>query len=260
MALFKIYKGPENDLNNVPLHEGYAYFTEDKANLYVDVSNEEGGRLQVNAYAAKVLTDGVTEIDIDDIFLKNMIATVAQGGTGRSDLTVNAILVGDGTNQVKMISLAEGALAIGDATNGVAGLLGTGALFADTSGIPQFGTLPLTAGGLGATTAQGARDNLDVYNKQEVNERISESTSVAYTTTLTVDGWVSSGDVYTYTYSNTALTCGKNGNVPPIITYTSNLEEYSKIDSGDATVGVGIVFTTETKPENNIDIIIIDVK
>lgn len=76
------------------LHEGYAYFCEDTGNLFIDVSNIEGGRLQVNAYAAQVLKNKVTEIDIDDIFLKNMTATVAQGGTGHNTLTVNALLVG----------------------------------------------------------------------------------------------------------------------------------------------------------------------
>jgi hypothetical protein len=45
MALFKIFRGPEDNLNSVPLHEGYAYFTEDKGNLFIDISNEEGGRL-----------------------------------------------------------------------------------------------------------------------------------------------------------------------------------------------------------------------
>ena len=52
MALFKIFRGAEDQLNQIPLHEGYAYFTEDKQHLFIDISNEEGGRLQVNAYAA----------------------------------------------------------------------------------------------------------------------------------------------------------------------------------------------------------------
>ena len=106
MALFKIFKGAEEDLNDVPLHEGYAYFCEDTGNLFIDVSNIEGGRLQVNAYAAQVLKNNVTEIDIDDIFLKNMTATVAQGGTGHDTLTVNALLVGNGTEALKMIEIA----------------------------------------------------------------------------------------------------------------------------------------------------------
>ena len=40
----------------------------------------------------------------------------------------------------------------------------------------------------------------------------------------------------------------------------ANLEEYSKIDHADATVGVGITFYTEEKPESDIALVIIDVK
>lgn len=260
MALFKIYRGPEDQLNQIPLHEGYAYFTEDKQHLFIDISNEEGGRLQVNAYAAQVLSDGITEIDVDDVFLKTMTATVAQGGTGYNNLTVNALLVGNGTEAVKMVEIAAGSLVIGNAENGVSGLQGTGALYSATAGAPQFGTLPLSVGGTGATNAAGARTNLDVYSKEETDDQISESTSVAYTTTLAASAWTLNGDMYTQTYSNTALTCGKAGNVPPIVTYTSNLEEYSKIDHADATVGVGITFYTEEKPGSDIALVIIDVK
>lgn len=260
MALFKIFRGAESDLNSVPLHEGYAYFTEDKGNLFIDISNEEGGRLQVNAYAAQVLKNDISEIDIDDIFLTNMTATVAQGGTGRNTLTVNALLIGNGTEAVKMVEIANGDLVIGNSENGITGLKGTGILYAATSGVPQFGVAPITVGGTGANNAQEARNNLDVYNKQEVNDAIEESTSTAYSATLSSSGWINSGDVYTYSYSNSSLTCGKNGNVPPIITHTSNLTEYSKIESAEATVGVGIVFTTSEQPEEDIGIIIIDVK
>ena len=260
MALFKIFRGPEANLNSVPLHEGYAYFTEDKGNLFIDISNEEGGRLQVNAYAAQVLSNGITEIDVDDIFLKNMTVAVAQGGTGHDTLTVNALLVGNGTEAVKMIEIAAGSLVVGNAENGVAGLQGTGALYAATAGAPQFGTLPLSVGGTGATNAAMARTNLDVYSKAETDDQISESTSVAYTTTLSAGNWILNGDMYTQTYSNTGLTCGKAGNVPPIVTYTSNLDEYSKIDHADATVGTGITFYIKEKPQSDIALVIIDVK
>lgn len=260
MALFKIFRGAENDLNSVPLHEGYAYFTEDKGNLYIDIGNEEGDRVQVNAYAAQILRNDITEIDIDDIFLKNMVATVAQGGTGASTLTVNALLVGNGTDPVKMISISQGALVIGDTTNGVAALTGTGALYALTSGAPTFGTLPISAGGTGATNAANARTSLDVYSKTETDTQVSGATTVAYTTTIPASGWILNGDMYTYTYSNTSLTCGSAGNVAPLVTYTSNLEEYSKIDHADATAGTGIIFYTEEKPENDIGLIVIDLK
>ena len=90
MALFKIFRGPEDNLNSVPLHEGYAYFTEDKGNLFIDISNEEGGRLQVNAYAAQVLKNDTTEIDIDDIFKWNHIPIYK--GRFRNDSCRNAVI------------------------------------------------------------------------------------------------------------------------------------------------------------------------
>lgn len=260
MALFKIYRGEEELLSQVPMHEGYAYFCEDSGKLFVDISNDAGGRIQVNAYAAQVLKKDTTEIDVDDIFLKDMTANVAQGGTGQSTLTVNALLVGNGTNAIKMVSINKGAIVTGDTTNGVTGLLGTGAVFAEVSGTPKFGTLPLTAGGTGATSAAAARSNLSVYSKTETDNKVEEATSVSYTATLTKANWVQSGSTYTYTYSNSSLKCGKNGNIPPIISCTSGQDDYNKISDAQATVGQGIVFTASKAISGNIGIVIIDVK
>lgn len=260
MALFKIYRGEEELLSQVPMHEGYAYFCEDSGKLFVDISNDAGGRIQVNAYAAQVLKKDTTEIDVDDIFLKDMTANVAQGGTGQSTLTVNALLVGNGTNAIKMVSINKGAIVTGDTTNGVTGLLGTGAVFAEVSGTPKFGTLPLTAGGTGATSAATARSNLSVYSKTETDNKVEEATSVSYTATLTKANWVQSGSTYTYTYSNSSLKCGKNGNIPPIISCTSGQDDYNKISDAQATVGQGIVFTASKAISGNIGIVIIDVK
>lgn len=76
MALFSIFRGDEAGLKNVPCHDGYAYFTEDRGNLFIDIGNNPGDRVQVNAYYAEVLRkiaeDGtVTEIDIDDLVLNH---------------------------------------------------------------------------------------------------------------------------------------------------------------------------------------------
>lgn len=258
MALFKIFRGNEAKLQSVPYHDGYAYFTEDGQHLYIDVGNNEGDRLQVNAYAAEVLSNGVTEIDVDDIFLKTMVASVAQGGTGKNSLTPNALLVGNGTEPVKMIALDEGSIPVANNTNGIQGLKGVGAIFATTEGIPEFGVLPISAGGTGANTVTAARQNLDVYSKTESDTSINEITRKSYSTTLFTNQWVEANNVFTYTYSNAEITCGKSGDIPPIITYTSNRDEYSKIESAEATPGVGVVFTSQTKPTNDIGIIIID--
>ena len=65
MALFKISKG---NVENLPLekHEGYAYFTVDTKELYIDIDNNT--RVQVNAEKLSRTIDNFTEtIEIDDI-------------------------------------------------------------------------------------------------------------------------------------------------------------------------------------------------
>lgn len=265
MALFKIFRGPEKGLNNVPCHEGYAYFTEDLGNLFIDISDTPGSRVQVNAQYAEglrsIADDGtITDIEVDDLLLKNATIDVANGGTGQDNLTLNALIVGNGTDAVKMVSIAAGDVVIGDATSGVKGINGVGAFHALTAGAPSFGTLPIAAGGTGATTDAAARDNLGVFGKTEVNEKVATATSTAWSTTLLVNGWTESGDNFIYNYINTDITCGASGTVPPIITYTSNLEDYSKISSAEATKGAGIVFTISEKPSADIGIIITDIK
>lgn len=249
MALFKIYSGTADEFpSNYALHPGYAYFFEDSGELVIDTNN---GRIDVKvSQLIKTVNGEVTFVDVDDVL------TAADD----NGLTKNAILVGGENNTVRAIAIAAGSVVIGDATNGVKGINGTGALYATTSGAPSFGTLPISAGGTGATTAAAARTNLDVYSKGETNNKIDEVTTLAYSATLAQASWVQSGDTYTYTYSNTNLKCGKNGNVPPIITWTSNQDDYNKIDDAQATVGTGIIFTANKAIEGDIGIIIIDVK
>lgn len=249
MSLFKIYSGTANEFpSNYALHPGYAYFFEDSGELVIDTDN---GRIDVKvSQLIKTVNEEVTFVDVDDV-----LTTADDNG-----LTKNAILIGDENNTVRAIAITAGSVVIGDATNGVKGINGTGALYAIASGAPSFGTLPMSAGGTGATTAATARTNLDVYSKGETNNKIDEVITLAYSTTLAQTGWVQSGDTYTYTYSNTNLKCGKNGNVPPIITWTSNQDDYNKIHDAQATVGTGIIFTANNAIEGDIDIIIIDVK
>lgn len=263
MALFKVFSGPDELLNDIPLHYGYAYVCEDSGNFYIDVSEDEDtGRIQINAHAADVLRNDVQEIKIDDIFLKNMIAEVSQGGTGRKTLTKNALLLGNDTDAVKMVSLDQGALLVGNDEEGVIQLLGKGVLVASTSGAPKFeSVLSLEMGGTGATTATAARNNLDVYDKGTVDNNIEKVTTVSFTTTLTPESWSSNEDgTFQCEYNNTDLACGQGGDVCPIITYTLNQKEYNYITKAEATPGIGIVFTASKQPEESIGIIIIDNK
>lgn len=81
--------------------------------------------------------------------------------------------------------------------------------------------------------------------------------TVQYTATLTAANWTGEGP-YTYNLSLPALACGSDGTISPIITWSSNKDEYGYIDSADATAGTGIVFTASTKPTEAIGIIIMD--
>lgn len=119
--------------------------------------------------------------------------------------------------------------------------------------------IPITNGGTGATDVETARDNLDVYSKTEVDNAVSDACTVAFATTLAADGWTASGDAYKYEYHNESLSCGVNGDVPPLINFLSNQEEYSKITSAEATAGEGIVFQTTEKPKLDIEICILDI-
>lgn len=273
MALFKIFRGTTAEMNLVPCKEGYAYFTIDDSKLHIDISSDitnddgsvtKGTRLTVNAYAADILSNSFgDEIDIDDIFLTDMIATITQGGTGLKELTANALLVGNGTDPIKLVSLENGTVLVGDDTDVIKGLKGVGALFSSTAGTPEIDTLPISLGGTGGITAATARQNLEVYSKEDVDDKIAEVTTKAYTFTLYPAGWVTSGNTATYELNVPNLTCGKDGSVPPIITYTSNKGEYSNIDNADANVTTKkITFTVSAnnKPTADIGIMVVDVK
>ena len=209
-----------------------------------------------NAIVLGDATTGLTSVGINGpgvlYALANEIPSwgtlpVAVGGTGATTHALNAILTGNGTSALNHVATASGAFYATVA-----------------NGAPQFGTLPVAQGGTGGTTAAAARSSLNVYStdvvytKTEVDSQVETATSIPYTATLSAANWVQSGESYTYSYTNSALRCGPNGNVPPIVTYTSNQEEYNYIDNAEATKNTGIVFTASERPESNIGIIVID--
>lgn len=86
-----------------------------------------------------------------------------------------------------------------------------------------------------------------------------KSTTVAYNHTILANSWiVDSENGFVSTWEEPRIQCGKNHNVPPEITFTSNREEYSEINSAIAENGVGIKFYIRKKPSNDIGIIVID--
>ena len=75
------------------------------------------------------------------------IVKVPNGGTGKSSLTQNAVMLGNGESAIKTISPASGAL-----------------YATSNTGMPTFGTLPVAQGGTGVTSAQAERNRLGLGN------------------------------------------------------------------------------------------------
>lgn len=97
------------------------------------------------AYVNPTYADGTTPplsaSNINDIADNVQDLTVPNGGTGVNSITSGAIVMGDGTDPISELS-------------------GTGAVYALSINTPQFGTLPVNCGGTGAITAAAARANL----------------------------------------------------------------------------------------------------
>lgn len=70
---------------------------------------------------------------------------VANGGTGRATLTSGALITGNGTSAVGQLT-------------------GTGAVYAESTGDPQFGTLPVSCGGTGVTTLAQLKEDMGLAN------------------------------------------------------------------------------------------------
>lgn len=103
--------------------------------------------------------------------------TVPNGGTGANSFTDGAILVGAGTDPIDELT-------------------GSGAVFATTNGEPQFGTLPVSCGGTGATKLQQLKTNLGLDNAGFV----IQNTAPSVTTVLWID--TSNGTLKYYNGAN----------------------------------------------------------
>lgn len=90
--------------------------------------------------------------------------TVPNGGTGKESITSGALVKGNGTG------------AVGE-------VIGTGALYSETSGNPQFGTLPVNCGGTGVVTLDALKDAMGLANAGFV----IRDTSPSITTVLWID-------------------------------------------------------------------------
>ena len=120
------------------------------------------------------------------------ILSVANGGTGQSSHTANAVLTGNGTNAVNNVETASGAL------------------YATTAnGAAQFGILPIALGGTDATTAADAVRN--IVNGRDIEPQRINATS--HITTNNGQIYTQAGNIYTANGSVSA----NNGNI-----YTTN--------------------------------------
>ena len=109
MALFKILRGPSSNLKDLPLKDGYCYFTPDTGLFYIDY--EKDGvieRIPLNAGDAStlagatlqhdILNDSETEIPSSALLTKivdalsEQIAAGGSGGTGESIIDQNSKL------------------------------------------------------------------------------------------------------------------------------------------------------------------------
>ena len=112
----------------------------------------------------------------------------------------------------------------------------------------------------GENTARNIKDAAVRERVTALENAGSGGTTKQYSKTLSLSGWVGSAGTYTYTLSMTELKCGSDGSVSPIISWTSNFDDYCYIESATATAGTGIVFTTKVQPTNDIGILIIDLQ
>ena len=122
-------------------------------------------------YSLPTVTSGLTENKSYSILTTKSTVTVAQGGTGATTFTANAVLYGNGTSAIQAKASASGAL-YATAANGAL----------------SFGTLPVAQGGTGTTS----------FTANSVV--ISGSTTTAALTTRAI----------TNNTSNTAIATGTN--------------------------------------------------
>lgn len=290
MALFKIYKGTNDLLEKVELHEGYAYFIEDTHKLYIDTDTEriclsaEFADSALEATSAQKLSKEIggetVTVEIEDIVTKSgsfaqatnaVVVLDAEGkltakstSKGAAYATGNDMPIQFGTLPVEeggtgVGNIPSGAILRGNGTSAVSSVSGVGALYAASEGNPQFGTLPITQGGTGATTAEGARENLNTYSTNEIDLMVAAATGNTFHLTLTPSDWSASGVNLTKTVFVDSSFVARN---MPIIFCEENLQEYKeKLVSADANSdNKTITFTISASLVNDVKVGVIDIK
>ena len=137
---------------------------------------------------------------------------------------------------------------VGDGIHNFNDLAWTSGLAADIYDWAKAATKP------SYNTSELTNDSGFVSSTETVEANLVNNLTISYSATLTPANWTTNGSNFVYNYSNTSL----RAFVCPIITCTSNTNEYGYINDAEATSGSGIIFTATKKPTANIELIIID--
>ena len=137
---------------------------------------------------------------------------------------------------------------VGDGIHNFNDLAWTSGLAADIYDWAKAATKP------SYNTSELTNDSGFVSSTETVEANLVNNLTISYSATLTPANWTANGSSFVYNYSNTSL----RAFVCPIITCTSNTNEYGYINDAEATSGSGIIFTATKKPTANIELIIID--
>lgn len=137
---------------------------------------------------------------------------------------------------------------VGDGIHNFNDLAWTSGLAADIYDWAKAATKP------SYSTSELTNDSGFVSSAETVEANLVNNLTISYSATLTPANWTANGSNFVYNYSNTSL----RAFVCPIITCTSNTNEYGYINDAEATSGSGIIFTATKKPTANIELIIID--
>ena len=137
---------------------------------------------------------------------------------------------------------------VGDGIHNFNDLAWTSGLAADIYDWAKAATKP------SYSTSELTNDSGFVSSTETVEANLVNNLTISYSATLTPANWTANGNNFVYNYSNTSL----RAFVCPIITCTSNTNEYGYINDAEATSGSGIIFTATKKPTANIELIIID--
>jgi hypothetical protein len=100
----------------------------------------------------------MAEVYVAPTFVNDNPPAINESNLNTLAKAVESMVVGNGGTGVK--EFTEGSILLGDGTDPIDELVGTGAVFATESGNPQMGTLPVSCGGTGATTLDQLKENM----------------------------------------------------------------------------------------------------